>query len=861
MDQLGLDRATARELIGKTAARVVLLDTGVDAGAAALLDEFARFVELPSVTERVGSDYACHFFSRLLLEGMLKIEREESLDAMRSASKQAADKAAALELVSELAGVVDEREAVSRVLDMCMTLFAPGRAVYAALDGECELFVESAPRGTAVESTMLDAFQGDREHVLGNGGFAVRVAHRGETVGILALEDLAFPDYGERYLPLAVTLAKVCGLAVANARRYALVKAAQAELHGEREHLAVTLRSIGDGVIVTDSEGTVTMLNRVAETLTGWQQSDAAGRPLLDVFEIINEKTGEPVEDPVCRVIAEGKIVGLANHTALVRRDGTVLSISDSAAPIRDQSGALVGVVLVFRDVTKARQQERALAESQHDLNRAQAVALTGSWRLDVRKNELLWSDETYRMFGIPKGTAMTYETFLAVVHPDDREHVDQSWRAALLGEPYDIEHRIVVDGQTRWVREKAELEFDKGGSLLGGFGTVQDITHRKQAEKALEEANQQLQDADRRKDEFLAVLSHELRNPLAPIRTSLFVIRKSPPGSDQAHQALNVIGRQLGHLVRLVDDLLDITRISRGKIQLRLERIDLAEVVGRTVEDHRRSIEESGILLKTDVSGKPVRMTGDGTRLAQVAGNLLTNAAKFTPSGGTIEVTLTRKSASTVLTVRDTGVGMDCEMLGRLFQPFTQAPQSLDRSRGGLGLGLALVKSLVELHGGSVSARSDGPGRGAEFNVTLPLAPVSEIAERASAKAVPKPPARRRKVLIIEDNIDGADSLREALELCGHNVRTAYDGPSGIALAKDFRPEVVLCDIGLPGMDGYEVARQLRALPALARTSLVAFTGYALPEDTQRAADAGFAHHIAKPPRIEEIEKLLETA
>ena len=299
----------------------------------------------------------------------------------------------------------------------------------------------------------------------------------------------------------------------------------------------------------------------------------------------------------------------------------------------------------------------------------------------------------------------MTYERFLAAVHPDDREHVERSWQAALRGEPYDLEHRIVVGDEVKWVREVAHLELGPDGALRGGFGIVQDITDRKRMEQALADAN-------RRKDEFLAVLSHELRNPLAPVRSSLYVLARTEPGGEQARRMLAIIDRQVSHLTRLVDDLLDVTRISRGKIQLQRERVELGELVRRTVEDHRSTFAAGGVHLEG--SHGPRRRCGSPpipTRIAQVIGNLLTNAAKFTPSGGRVEVALEHEGEAAVLRVRDTGVGITREMLDRLFEPFMQADRTLDRARGGLGLGLALVKGLAELHGGSVTATSEGQG------------------------------------------------------------------------------------------------------------------------------------------------------
>jgi PAS domain S-box-containing protein len=376
------------------------------------------------------------------------------------------------------------------------------------------------------------------------------------------------------------------------------------------------------------------------------------------------------------------------------------------------------------------------------------------------------------------------------------------------------------------------------------------DITESKRAEEALREA-------DRRKDEFLAVLSHELRNPLAPIKNSLHVLDRVDPGGVQARRALAVIGRQADQLSRMVDDLLDVTRITRAKIQLQPGRLELNELVGRTVEDHRSLFEKAHLRLELELAPAPIHVNADRNRLAQVVGNLLQNAVKFTPPDGRVCVSVATDvaAARALLRVADTGAGLAPEIAGRLFQPFVQADTTLDRSKGGLGLGLALVKGLVELHGGEVTASSAGVGRGSEFTVRLPLdltEPVTAEHERRSPASV------RRRVLVIEDNVDAADSLRELLELDGHAVSVAHDGPDGIAKAHAFRPDLVLCDIGLPGMDGYAVAGAFRADGALRDVHLVALSGYALPEDLRRAAEAGFDDHLAKPPSLDILEDLL---
>ncbi len=399
----------------------------------------------------------------------------------------------------------------------------------------------------------------------------------------------------------------------------------------------------------------------------------------------------------------------------------------------------------------------------------------------------------------------------------------------------------------SRFDAELGSVALDRAGRA---FDIVRDVTERRRAELALLEA-------DRRKDHFLAVLSHELRNPLMPIWNSIEILRQAAPGGEAALRAQEVIARQVGQLSRLVDDLLDVTRISRDRIQLRRHRLELCELVRCTVDDHASLFRGHGVALELQPSEGPVHVDADPHRLSQVVGNLLLNAAKFTRKGGRARVTVVADAAAGVarIGVEDDGVGLSAEMLTSLFQPFMQADETLDRSEGGLGLGLALVKGLVELHGGTITGQSDGPGTGARFEVALPIcAPPAEQAPRCAADARP-----RRRVMVVDDNQDAAQSLRELLELQGHQVvAVAHDGADALEEARRSGPEVVLCDIGLPGMDGYQLARAFRADPALRAIRLVALSGYAQPEDLRCAAEAGFDAHLAKPADLERLEQLL---
>ena len=367
------------------------------------------------------------------------------------------------------------------------------------------------------------------------------------------------------------------------------------------------------------------------------------------------------------------------------------------------------------------------------------------------------------------------------------------------------------------------------------------------------------IQDADRRKDEFLAMLAHELRNPMAPIRNTVQVMRLMAPANPQLQWAHEVIERQILHLNRLVDDLLDVSRITRGKIRLQMEPLDVTAAVNVAVETSRPLIESRKHELILSLPSQPLRVDADPTRLAQVLANLLNNAAKYTQEGGRVWLSVEREGDEAVFRVRDNGSGIPPEMLPRIFDLFTQVDQSLDRSQGGLGIGLTLVRRLVEMHHGTVKASSAGPGQGSEFVVRLPaLAPGTTGFKPTNGGLAPSAPHAKYRVLVVDDNVDAADSLAVLVRLHGHEVRIANDGHTALETAQDFRPEVVLLDIGLPGMNGYEVARRLRAGADGNRLLLAAVTGYGHAEDRSRSRQAGIDHHLVKPIDPEALRQLL---
>jgi PAS domain S-box-containing protein len=505
----------------------------------------------------------------------------------------------------------------------------------------------------------------------------------------------------------------------------------------------------------------------------------------------------------------------------------------------------------VAYDITSRKQAEAALRESEARLRLALDAAQADIWESVPEADQLSALGGALALQGVPAGTMMSRERALAAIHPEDRQRVEAELARTLeTGAPFKVEFRAsVVEGPYRWLAAHAELR--RVGGRTRVIGLVQDIAEQKRYEEALELA-------DRRKDEFLATLAHELRNPLAPIRTAVHLLRKSA-GMDRERTlaVMEMMDRQVHHLIRLVDDLLEVSRISCGKIELKMEPTDLAVVIEHAVDISRPLIEASGLELAVSLPRRPVLFDADPVRLTQVLANLLNNAAKYTEAGGRITLEAERERDRAVVSVSDTGLGIPADMLPRVFDLFTQIDHTLGRAQGGLGIGLALVRNLVQLHGGDVEARSEGTGRGSVFIVRLPLPPVSAD-ETAHPRGASAAAPRSRRVLVIDDNRDAADSLALLLEALDANVRVAYDGPAGLAALPAFAPELVFLDLGMPGMDGYEAARRIRQQPDGRGLTLVALTGWGQEEARGRALDAGFDLHLTKPANPIDLKNIL---
>ncbi len=620
------------------------------------------------------------------------------------------------------------------------------------------------------------------------------------------------------------------------------------------DELMTTLASIGDGVISTDSESRVTFLNPVAEELVGWKNEQAAGRMLSEIFQIVNEVTRQPVENPALRALKSKSIVGLANHTILISRDGTERPIDDSAAPIRDAFGKVTGSVLVFRDVGERQRADRALQDSERRYRAIGESIDYGVWVCDPAGRNLYASESFLRLVGLTQEECSEFG-WGSVLHPDEAEATIAAWKHCVRhGDRWDREHVFKgVDGTWHHVLARGVPVRNETGEITSWVGINLDISRLKQVEA-------ELKDADRRKDEFLATLAHELRNPLAPIGNSLQILKSPELDQATAQRTRGMMERQVQHLVRLVDDLLDVSRVMRGKIELRTEAVELATVVGRAVETAQPLVDAHGHRLEVVIPPEPMRLCVDPVRIAQVLGNLLTNSAKYTERNGHIRLTVRKDGDQAVFSVRDNGIGIAPDMLSQIFELFVQADYSSTKSQGGLGIGLTLVKNLVEMHGGSVEASSPGLGRGSEFTIRLPLvndAPVP-LPKAKPVEATRTTAEARLQLLVVDDNRDAAISLAMLLRLQGHEVRVAYSGAAALEAVTDFIPDLVLLDIGMPGMDGYEVSRRLRGTPGLEKTVLTALTGWSQVEDRRRTEDAGFDHHLVKPLEPAALEKLL---
>ena len=643
--------------------------------------------------------------------------------------------------------------------------------------------------------------------------------------------------------------------------------AEQARLRAVAEEQSATLVSLLDqapiAIVLYDADLRHVQANSQAAAMIGLTPDQAIGRSLRDLLEgVMPEARLLEFEGLYRRTIETGEpFSAKAWDTEIRRPRGGTLSLDWSIQRVDRPEGGMLGLLGTYVDVTEEIGRDAALRQSEERFRLA-ADAVNGLIDdVDMTTGHVERTRGLFELLGYqPEEVPPTLDWWRGRIHPDDLEKFlledsRSDGPPARSGSEYRVRH---LDGRYLHVIDRRMATLGPDGRVVRYVGCTQDVTEIRQAEQALVEA-------DRRKDEFLAILAHEIRNPLASIRNALRLLKlegdRAVPESDRGND-LEMAERQVAHLARLVDDLMDVSRITRGRIELRKEPVELADVVHRAVDAVRPSIEHRGHTLSVDLPAGPIRLEADPTRLEQVFGNLLTNAVKYTPRGGRIGVSANLEGGEVVVTVRDSGLGIGAGMLPRVFEMFVQDGNHLDHSQGGLGIGLGLSRSLVELHGGKISAWSEGPGLGSEFEVRLPTAAGRSDGSGRRGRTDPTPPGARRRVLVVDDNEAVARSLARLLErMYGQEVRVVHDGPSALELAGEFGPEVILLDIGMPEMDGYEVARRLRERPEFSGTLLVALTGWGQDADRERSRDAGIDHHLVKPVDPDELGALIASA
>jgi PAS domain S-box-containing protein len=658
-------------------------------------------------------------------------------------------------------------------------------------------------------------------------------------------------------------------------------KRAAAALALQEEWFRVTLGSIGDGVIASDAAGNVTYMNRTAEALTGWPLAAATNQPLGDVFRIVNEKTRQPVENPVTLVMRSGEVVGLANHTLLIGRDGTERPITDSGAPIRNAEGRILGVVLVFRDVSEERRAEEAIAEQREWLETTLESIGDAVIATDVRGQVVFMNPIAEHLTGWrgvdAQGRPCT-EVFRIINEHTRRTVENPVTRVLAEGTVVGLANHtllIAADGTERPIDDSGAPIRNRDDRIVGVVLVFRDVSDRRRAEverHAASTERERLLDAERIarteaerasrvKDEFVAMVSHELRTPLNAILGWTQLMMRSRHDPAVVNRGLDVIARNTRLQAQLISDLLDISRIVAGKLRLDVQSVALASVVNDALEVVQPEAGAKGIEIRRTLGDGIGHVAGDPGRLQQIVWNLLSNAIKFTPGGGRIDVTLRGVDSHAEIIVADTGAGINADVLPHIFDRFHQADGSITRRFGGLGLGLSIVKHLVELHGGTVHADSPGLGKGATFTARLPTSGVIDAPDVTTPSAGVSEtfhdvPLDGIRVLLVEDEADTREFVTRLLEAHRARVVAAASAADALSLFSADVPDIVVSDIGLPGVDGYDLMEQIRRRSVAdgGGVPAIALTAYARSEDRTRALLAGYQAHLAKPVEPSEL-------
>ena len=623
------------------------------------------------------------------------------------------------------------------------------------------------------------------------------------------------------------------------------------------------LDALPAAIYATDAEGRLTYFNRAAVEFSG--RVPELGTDQWCVSWKLYRADGAPMahdQCPMAIALKEGRAVQGVEAIA-ERPDGTRIWFEPHPTPLRDSNGRIVGGINMLLDITERKRTEEALHSAQQELSDFVENGSIGMHWVGP-DGVILWANRNeLEMLGYAREEYVGHH--IANFHTDPPAIKDTLQRLTCGETLHEYPTRLrCKDGSVRDVLINSNVRW-QDGKFIHTRCFTRDITSQKQADVALRESEERfrgiaeaLKESDRRKDEFLATLAHELRNPLAPLRNGLQILQLAGDQPETIEQMRPMMERQLGQMVRMIDDLLDLSRISRGKVELRKERMQLTTVLQHAIEMARPAINDAGHELVISAPSEAIFVHADASRLTQVFANLLNNAAKFTDRGGRVELVVQRDDNHAVVSVRDNGVGIPADALPRVFDMFSQVDQSLERTRGGLGIGLSLVRGLVEMHGGSVAALSEGHAKGSEFIVRLPVT-LSVVGDSAPA-AEPIRNVLRRRILVVDDNVDAATTLALMLELMGNDAQSANSAHAALEIAETFRPDAVVLDIGMPNVNGYEAARRIRQRPWGKNVTLVALTGWGQERDRQLAHEAGFDAHLMKPAAPDEIEKLLQS-
>ena len=633
-------------------------------------------------------------------------------------------------------------------------------------------------------------------------------------------------------------LARVSGtIALHKTRREALQR--ETQLKAETNHI---LQSMTDGFISLDTNYRFAYINHAAEKLIGLNISEVAGKTHWEVFPAT---LNTPIENAYRTAMEKRTVVKLENYYEPWQRWFEV-----NAYPSDDG-----GISIYFRDITERKNTEITMRKSEQ-MYRAIGESIDyGVWVCDPDGRNIYASESFLKLVGLTQEECSNYG-WGSVLHPDDVEQTMQAWKECVAsGKQWDREHSFRgVDGMWHPVLARGVPIRNEKGEITAWVGINLDISKLKQVEN-------ELRLADQRKNEFLATLAHELRNPLAPIRNGLQIMQIAQDDAAEVQRAREVMERQVHHMVRLIDDLMDLSRINRGKIELRKQRIEISSILQNSLETSRPLLDHAQHVIVLRLTPQPVYVDADVVRMSQVFANLINNAAKYTPNKGQITIIVEAAGEEAIVRVKDNGIGIPLDMLNNVFDMFVQINRTDARlPSGGLGIGLNIVKRLVEMHGGEVTAHSEGVGLGSEFVVRLPL--LQKLAETEPSKSAPKIDSKSkggRRILVADDHEDSMASLATMLSILGNDVRTSPDGLSAVQTAEDFRPEIVFLDIGMPNMDGYDACREIRKKSWASNTVIVALTGWGQDEDKNKSRNAGFNHHLVKPIEFEWIEKIIK--